>query len=218
MRPLLLDLFCGAGGCSVGYYRAGFDVVGVDHVYQPRYPGEFILADALEFLRAYGHLFDCIHASPPCQGFSVTRNLKFSRGAKGDVPDLLTPCRAILEKIGVPWVIENVKGAPMRHPVELCGLSFGLKVLRHRLFDSSHLLMGPGCPGHAGVRIGVGGFVCMVGHSDPGRKNVRIPYDRRSVSSWRLASGIDWMRRDELAQAIPSAYTEFIGRQLLAVL
>lgn len=146
-KPRLLDLFCGAGGCSVGYERAGFDVVGVDLNPQPRYPFEFRQVDAIDVLN---HLrcgglrrdnFDAIHASPPCQDYSAA----MAHLSSGDFPRLIEPVRDLLVEIGLPWVIENVVGAPLpiqsdlfgAHGVELCGTMFDLRVYRHRLFECS---------------------------------------------------------------------------------
>lgn len=212
MRPRLLDLFCGAGGCSAGYHRAGFEVVGVDHVFQARYPFEFVQADALDYLAAHGREFDAIHASPPCQRFSVSRHIHRS-GMRHD--DLVAPVRRLLTATGRPWVMENVSGSPLRPPaVMLCGLMFGLKVLRHRWFETSFWFLGPSHPRHPkgnltnscqGYSTGREGFVCVAGHN----------FVREAGAA---AMGIDWMStRHELAQAIPPAYTEHIGRQLMAV-
>jgi DNA (cytosine-5)-methyltransferase 1 len=207
--PRLLDLFSGAGGCAVGYHRAGFEVVGVDNEPQPRYPFEFHQADALEFLVQHGSEFDCIHASPPCQRYTVGRHIHNS-GKRH--PDLVGPTRLLLMEFDRPWVIENVMGAPMGHSVVLCGLMFGLRVLRHRLFESSHLMLSPPHPKHPagnltnatkGYSTGATGFVCVAGHN----------FVRTAGAK---AMGIDWpMTRHELAQAIPPAYTEYLGRQLM---
>lgn len=138
----LLDLFCGAGGAAMGYHRAGFDeIVGVDNRPMPRYPFTFVLADALEYVREHGHEFDAIHASPPCQAFSALKTMKNAK----QHPDLLTPTRALLQSIGKSWVIENVYGAPMYHPlIILCGTMFDLELAdgsgelrRHRIFEHS---------------------------------------------------------------------------------
>ena len=207
----LLDLFCGAGGCAVGYHRAGFtDIVGVDIKPQPRYPFTFVQADALEFVLNHLHEFDAIHASPPCQSYSVARHIHRSKIVH---PQLIGQTRELLEKSGKPWVIENVVGAPVHAgPAMLCGLMFGLKVLRHRLFETSFLLMMPSHPKHPrgnltnsrnGYSTGETGFVCVAGHN----------FVREAGAK---AMGIDWMKtQEEVAQAIPPAYTEFIGRQLL---
>lgn len=215
----LLDLFCGAGGCAVGYNRAGFEVVGVDANPQPNYPFEFVLGDALEYLAARGHEFDAIHASPPCQRYSVSRWIHNS----GDRhPDLLEPTRGLLRRTGRPWVIENVVGSPMEYAVELCGLMFDLRVLRHRWFESNVFLVAPPHPTHPdhlrtgtltyrrkgsgnGYSTGDKGLVCVAGHN----------FNRKAGSA---AMGIDWMTRKELAQAIPPAYTEYLGLQIMEYL
>src|SRR5215467_701837 len=128
-RPRLLDLFCGAGGAAMGYHRAGFDVVGVDIKPQPRYPFTFIQADAMTFPLEG---FDAIHASPPCQAY-----IRSGMYDKSRHPDLLPPVRCQLERSDVPWVIENVPGAPMRVDLKLCGCMFGLGVARQRWFETS---------------------------------------------------------------------------------
>ena len=130
-KPRLLDLFCGAGGCSVGYYRAGFEVVGVDIVPQPNYPFEFYQADALGFDFDPGW-FHAVHASPPCQAYSSLRGFTTT-----EYPQLIEYVRELLIQTGLPYVIENVVGAPLINPIRLCGSSFGLKVWRHRLFETS---------------------------------------------------------------------------------
>jgi DNA (cytosine-5)-methyltransferase 1 len=217
-RPRLLDLFCGAGGAACGYHRAGFDVVGVDHVAQPNYPFEFVQADALEYLGGLlnhhssleGLLdaldFDAIHASPPCQAY--IRSGTVSRD--GRHPDLLGPTRDLLEEMGLPWVIENVPGAPMRPDAVLCGSMFGLEVRRHRWFEFSwgEPVMTLACD-HTRPITGVYGNPHGRNGANPGM----LPSD---LATWSRAMGIDWMTTAELADAIPPAYTEFIGQQLLA--
>lgn len=219
-RPLLLDLFCGAGGCAVGYHRAGFDVVGVDVKPQKRYPFTFIQADALQYAERHSHRYAFIHASPPCQAYSSTRHLPNTRTELH--VDLLATTRELLSQVGRPWVIENVMGAPMRRPaIMLCGLMFALRVFRHRWFECpSVLLLAPDHVAHGDRVIGVGGMVCVVGSggcrsSGWTSRHRGVPPDHRNKAAWSRGMGIDWMTRYELSQAIPPAYTEFIGRQLL---
>ena len=203
-RPRLLDLFCGAGGAATGYYRAGFDVVGVDIKPQPRYPFTFVQSDALEYCAAHGHEFDAIHASPPCQGYSSMRHLPWLRDR--DYPLLIPVTRLTLQSTGKPWVIENVSRAPLMG-AELCGLALGMRLIRHRRFESSHLLLFPPCPGHPVLFPGAH-KMSVKGLGD-GVMGV-FPGDDPST-----VLGIDWMQGREIRQAIPPAYTEYIGRQLL---
>ncbi|KKN75617.1 hypothetical protein LCGC14_0378550 [marine sediment metagenome] len=196
--PRLLDLFCGAGGAAMGYSRAGFtEITGVDNRPQKNYPFEFIQANALEYLAEHGHEFEAIHASPPCQGYSIMRNLPWNKDK--EYPLLIDPVRELLELNGKPWAIENVMGAHL--PAGwLCGMMFGLGVYNHRAFETSFFWMQPGHPRHnivfrPGRMFGPGG-------------------GRRTIVSEKF--GIDWMTRTELSQAIPPAYTEYIGKALLA--
>ena len=209
MRPRLLDLFCGAGGAAMGYHRAGFDVVGVDIAPQPNYPFEFHQADALEYLAAHGHEFDAIHASPPCQRYS-TATADPSRH-----PDLIAPVRSALLRLRKPYAIENVPGAPLFDPARLCGSAFGLRVRRHRGFESNVLIVGTEHH-HAeqGRPVGVYG-------QHPDRKqHLRPDGTQRGTKATSAehagrAMGIWWMDWPELAESIPPAYTEHVGRQLL---
>jgi DNA (cytosine-5)-methyltransferase 1 len=201
-RPRLLDLFCGAGGAGMGYHRAGFDVVGVDINPQPHYPFEFHQADALTFPLDG---FDAIHASPPCQVF-VTRGRTQRRADRAPHLDLVPQTRARLEPSGVPWVMENVATSSLRRDLVLCGSMFGLKVRRHRHFESPFVVPWTLVCNHTGRIFGV------YGHgAGPRRERT----DWGTVADWRGAMGIDWMTRDEITQAIPPAYTEWIGAQLL---
>ncbi len=210
MRPTLLDLFSGEGGCSVGYHRAGFEVTGVDNRPMPAYPhpDRFVQADALEYAAEHGHRFDAVAASPPCQRYSWSSAKH--RNAGKEYPDLLGPTRAVLESLGKPWVIENVTGAPVDGGIVLCGKMFGLRVYRHRHFEASFLLMQPPHPKHTARCAGVGcvpkdgEYITVAGH-----------YGRQATAA--AAMGIGWMTRAGLSQAIPPAYTEYVGRQLLAV-
>ena len=205
-RPLLLDLFCCEGGAAMGYHRAGFDVVGVDIVPRPRYPFPFVQADALAppfDLSA----FDAIHASPPCQAFSLASG--YHPKAKAKHLDLVDPTRQMLEAAGVPYVIENVIGAPMRADVMLCGEQFKLRVHRHRLFEVGRVLIM--APEHQRHRLRGADHNCDI--ADGKTRIVAGNYaDHGDASD---AMGIDWMSRKGLSQAIPPAYTEHIGRQLI---
>lgn len=212
-RPKLLDLFCGAGGCSMGYYQAGFDVVGVDLYPQPHYPFKFIRANALDF-PVKG--FDAVHASPPCQAHT---SMRFMYNAKEHL-DLIPAMRDRLTAWGGPWVIENVPGAPLIDPLVLCGTMFGLRTAdgraelrRHRQFESNRAFTLPKPCAHGSSErvIGVYG-----GHGrDRCRKRNTQDFPTRQRHE---AMGIDWMSGNELSQAIPPAYTRYIGAELLKVL
>lgn len=205
MKPRALDLFCGAGGASMGLHRAGFDVTGVDIKPQPRYPFRFVQADGLKppfDLRA----FNFIWASPPCQRYTMAQNAAKNAEAH---PDLVEPTRALLDNSGVPWAMENVVGAPLLNPVTLCGLAFGLNVKRHRLIESSHLLLVPPCPSHDQD------YFVIFGHEVRNRRHGQAAGRKNKISEGRSAMGIDWMTRGELSESIPPAYSEFIGRQVL---
>jgi DNA (cytosine-5)-methyltransferase 1 len=277
--PTLLDLFCCQGGAAMGYHRAGFRVVGVDIKPQPRYPFEFVQADALDFLEKHGRSFDAIHASPPCQAFSTLKGMPNAK----EHPNLIPQTRELLIATGKPYVIENVPKAPLVDAVLLCGTMFGLRtscgaeLRRHRLFETNWLLM-------CGLTCRHGATVCTVtGHTAMnhsarwerrvisvyggkardravGQSVERVSLDERSgprticvtgktawagklrprtitvtgstpqqnvvrnekretfsVQAAREAMGIDWMGMKGLSQAIPPAYTEFIGRQLINV-
>ena len=214
-RPRLLDLFCGAGGAGMGYYRAGFDVVGVDIRPQPRYPFEFLQCDALEFLGDAGLVatFDAIHASPPCQAYSVASNCR--PGLAKTYPDLVGPVRELLKATGLPYIIENVPRAPLRNPTLLCGQMFGLELFRHRLFETNFELPFM-LHSHSKVGSKAGGS-SYKGGWHPGRI-ISVAGNCAPIAVAKLAMGIDWMSRPELAEAIPPAYCEWIGTQLLAAL
>lgn len=208
-RPRLLDLFCGAGGAAVGYHRAGFDVVGVDIRPQPRFPFEFIQADALDVFGWYEsqwvYKFRAIHASPPCQAHSKAQRIR-----KNSHPDLIAPTRELLVLTGLPYVIENVKGAPLIDPVLLEGQMFPeLRTHRPRLFETNWpldvpvLRFSPPRNSKMGRRPKGDEWIQVVGQSTG------------SARMARDAMGIDWMTRDELSEAIPPAYTQLIGTQLL---
>lgn len=219
MRPLLLDLFCCQGGAARGYHDAGFDVVGVDVEPQPNYPYEFVCGDALGVLREerlpgrpprsldLGQ-FSAIHASPPCQAFSLA-SLYHGRENAAKHPDLVDETRRLLDATGLPYVIENVEGAPLRRDLVLCGEMFGLRVHRHRVFELGGWFAMQ--PRHAPHTLKGALTNCHIeeGHARLVAGNYA---DHEDASD---AMGIDWMDRKGLAQAIPPAYTEFIGGQLL---
>jgi len=206
----MIDAFCGAGGATKGYQRAGFYVVGVDEAPQPNYCGdEFVQGDALAFIAGHGADADAGHGSPPCHDHSALSALT---GAD-DTGWLLAATRDALERTGKPWVMENVQGAAMARGLVLCGDMFGLDVQRHRYFElGGWLALQPPHGKHrgrvAGYRHGEwfdGPYFAVYG--DGGGKG--------TLAQWRSAMGIDWMDKAELAQAIPPAYAQFIGEQLL---
>lgn len=217
----LLDLFSCAGGAAVGYYRAGFEVVGVDINSQSNYPFEHHVADAVEFVKEHGHEFDAIHASPPCQAFSKTKTLH-----SNEHPDLIEPTREALVASGEPWVIENVVGAPLMNPLKLSGQHFGmvaedvdgvpLKLVRNRLFESNIPLAAPG-EFFANKDIqtasvyGAGGGWTPAHRDNPDRRGGYIPH----TDVVKELLGIDWMTKHEMSQSIPPVFTEFVGRQLI---
>lgn len=203
IRPRLLDLYCGGGGAGMGYHLAGFDVTGVDHVAQPRYPFEFYRADALDYLRLYGSEYDAIHASPPCQAFSLAQRIQ----ARGHL-DLIVRTRRALIRSGKPWVIENVEGAPLAHPVTLCGAMFPrLRVYRHRLFEANFTIREPEHPEHYAP-------VTKMGRAPQRGEFLHVVGNFIGVAQARAAMGVGWMSRDELSEAIPPAYTQYVGTQL----
>lgn len=229
MKPVLLDLFCGAGGCTKGYQEAGFYVIGVDIEPQPNYVGDqFIQADAIEMLAALAKdraLFcgpgltilcpDAVHASPPCQAHS-----DLQKQSKRDYPELIGSTRELLQATGLPYVIENVEGAPLIDPVTLCGVAFpGLRVIRHRLFETNWGFEGDNCPGvenhplvfthdkrkpHYGQLDQDSSYVMVNGGGNC------------TVANKRAAMGVPWMTGKEANEAIPPAYTRHVGEQLMA--
>jgi len=206
MRPIVrcLDLFCGAGGAALGLCRCGMDVTGVDIRNQPRYvTARFMMGDALaqDLTR-----FDFVWASPPCQHHSRMSGCR--DGLRESYQDLIGKVREMLTAWGGPWIIENVMGAPLRDPVMLCGAMFGLKTYRHRFFESNIPLTAPPHSPHTTPTSKAGHwkpgtFVSVAGHCAP-------------IQMCRDAMGIDWMNREELAEAIPPAYSEHLGRQAMA--
>jgi DNA (cytosine-5)-methyltransferase 1 len=216
-RPRLLDLFCGAGGAAMGYHRAGFDVVGVDIDPQEDYPFEFVCDDALDYLRDFYYdravpPFDAIHASPPCQAYSAGARMR--TGTAKDHPRLIEPVRNLLIETGLPYVIENVPEAPLRSPMRLCGSQFGLAVRRHRAFESNVLLLSNGCThGYQDIVVGVYGDHPEDSVIRKGHPAVRA----RDIAHAQEAMGIYWTSSwHSLKEAIPPAYTQFIGEQLLS--
>ena len=203
----------------MGYYLAGFRVVGVDNRPQKNYPFEFIQADALEYVAEHGHEYDAIHASPPCQWISVAAVVHRNNGKV--YPELIQATRFVLSCLCLPYVIENVPPAKpyLYDPVALCGVQFGLGVLRHRLFECSFSVEQPPHLKHDG-KIGDGRYFSVAGGAGRWKSwgTVYRNVSKGTRDEWRRAMGIDWMNRQELTQAIPPAYTEFIGKQLMAAL
>jgi DNA (cytosine-5)-methyltransferase 1 len=207
-KPRLLDVCCCQGGAAYGYHLAGFDPTGLDIAPQPRFPFPFIQGDALEYIAKHGHEYDVIHASPPCQAYSLTQRIQ-----RNEHPDLIGPIREALEATGKPWVIENVPAAApwLRNPIELCGAAFGLRTYRHRLFESNIPLVAPSHPKHSAqqVKMGrpvkAGDFYQAVGNFS-------------GVAYARADMGVPWMTRDGIRESIPPVYAQHVGMQLLASL
>ena len=206
----LLDLFCGVGGASVGYAQAGFEVHGVDLKHGKRYPFTFIRANVLDILKdqEFINQFDVIHASPPCQTHSITKHLRNAQGKSTSKVDLIPETRVALIASGKPYIIENVPGSPLINPVQLCGSSFNLKVRRHRLFESNMPLQGSVCDHkRQGRPIGVYGSL-----------NDEIPQGGKTattIDEARKAMGMHWAIWTELVEAIPPAFTKYLGHQLI---
>ena len=224
-KPKVLDGFSGAGGASVGYSRAGFDVVGIDIAPQPRYPFPFILGDFLvifprmlrgeKFIASDGNQygidnFQVFNTSPPCQAYSISRN----NGAHKGAPKLIEPVREVLRAAGKIYVIENVYGAPLVNPVQICGASFGLGVLgydlcRHRYFETNVPILSMPCQHRRGHTIGVYGNGTNTWHLEKLGRAI-------TFAEKRTAMGIEWMTLQELNEAVPPAYTEWFGGQIMA--
>lgn len=218
-RPLLLDLFAGAGGAAAGYHLAGFDVIGIDKDPQPNYPFSFWQRDALEVLHELlreGQYAGChpkaFHASPPCQWATAYGRRP---GHVGEYRNLIAPIRELLVDSGKPYVIENVEGARdhLRDPITLCGSSFGLDVRRHRLFESNVRIEALNCA----HRWQTPRFAQATNRANK-RSTVEVGVWRIPLEVQQEAMGIDWMTLEELSEAIPPAYTEWIGRYLMAAL
>jgi DNA (cytosine-5)-methyltransferase 1 len=195
----VLDVCCGAGGLSMGYYLAGFDVVGVDIRPQPNYPFPFVQADGIDYTAEHGHTFDLVHGSWPCERYAtVTR----WRGNPDDHPDLIGPGREVMQATGRPWVIENVPetatASLLRPDYLLCGTQFGLNVRRHRVFETSwggggDLL--PPCWHHQGL----------------------LAFEHKGERAYADAMGCTWMTNLEARKAVPPAYTHWIATQFLTL-
>jgi DNA (cytosine-5)-methyltransferase 1 len=210
VKPLLLDLYCCQGGSAMGWHLAGFDVVGVDINPQPRYPFEFHQGDAIEFIRQHGHEFTISTGSPPCQ-----RDSDCQRIQGNEHPDLIAATRDAMNATGKPWVIENVRGAlpKLRNPIMLCGPMFGLETYRHRYFEAGGglVLTAPPHPEHVVPQVKMGRAI------PPGHFGQFIG-NFSGVDHARHVMGMPWANRDGLREAIPPAYTEYLGRQILAQL
>lgn len=201
----ILDLYCKQGGASRGYELAGFEVVGVDIEAQPRYPYEFVQADAIEYLQTQDlSRFSAIHASPPCQKHS-----RLNAIWRRDYPDLIAATREALIEIGLPYVIENVQGAPLEETFMLCGRMFGQRYFRHRYFETSFFVLAP----------------VHVPHRMKAPRTSGLPQNDNEVYSFfghfsgvrEIADyiGCEWMNREGVANAIPPVYTEWIGRRIV---
>lgn len=217
-KPLILDLFCGAGGAAEGYSRVGFAVHGIDIARQKNYPYWFTRCDALEYLEKNWQLYDAFHASPPCQAYSEMKAF-----VRHEYPRLIASVRELLMATGKPYVIENVEGArsELRNPITLCGAMFPeIRTYRHRLFESNVPLSVPYfCNGKhndntppAGHGISSKGFISITGNG--GAMGLTVPY----MEYASMAMGINWMTRDEIAESFPPQYTHWIGAQIMEYL
>lgn len=208
-KPLILDLFCGEGGASMGYHQAGFQVFGVDILPQSRYPFAFGQYDALGILQDYldgligGKRVDAIHASPPCQAYTNAQKINGN-----DHPDLIAPVRELLEQTGLPYVIENVPGSPLHDPVTLCGTMFGIETYRHREFETNWELGTPRHREHEAKST-------KMGRPPVDGEYMHIVGNFSGVDRAREIMGMPWASRDGLREAIPPVYTKFIGQHLM---
>ena len=204
----LLDLFCGAGGASMGYAMAGFDVTGIDVKHGKRYPYTYIRGDVRDYLNPdFLIQFDVIAASPPCQTFSATKHLRNAQGKSTSKVNMIPEVRDALIASGKPYIIENVPNAPLIDPVLVCGSAFGLKVRRHRLFESNVPLKGTVCDHRAqGKPVGIYGSM-----------RDEIPnggHTAKTMDEANKAMGISHMIWGELVESIPPAYTNYLGMQI----
>ena len=219
-RPRILDLFCCQGGAGMGYHLAGFDVVGVDLDPQPRYPFAFIQHDALTLDPRFLRSFDAIHASPPCQGYSAMRHAPGAVGA----PLLIDETRTMLEATGLPWIIENVEEArsAMRDPILLCGSMFdlgaqGCRLQRHRLFESNVGIEAPAsCFHDERPVIGVYGGHARRRAASAGGRGTRDEWEGGHKAAASQAMEMDWATLGGLSEAVPPAFTQALGEQLIS--
>lgn len=202
-----LDLFCKAGGASMGLPQAGFEVTGIDIEPQKHYPFTFFQGDVLQMNVEWAKQFDLIWASPPCQAYSQAAQSQ--RNAGKIYPDLVAPVRALLDAIDRPSVIENVPGSPLRVDLAICGCQVGLELRRVRWFECEFDI-NDRLPEHRHT----GPVVSVVGHGTPTWVREKLGYNP-TIAHYRAAMGIGWMNRDELSQAIPPAYSKYIAEQFL---
>lgn len=201
----LLDLFCCEGGASRGYELAGFDVTGVDIYAQPKYPGKFIRSEALTYLNDHAQEYDAIHASPPCQVHSLLNNITHYALQL----DYIRPTRDALRKLNKPYIIENVERAPLFAPILLCGAMFGLRTYRHRIFECSFPIVTPKHPRHAYK-------IARAGRPPKDNEYVSLVGNFSNIPLGREIMQMPWASRYGLAQAVPPAYTRYIGAKLHA--
>jgi len=211
----LLDLFCGVGGASVGYGWAGFEVHGIDLKHgkrYPKYPYTYQRADVLDVLKDHEFIqqFDVIHASPPCQTHSITKHLRNAQGKSTKKVDLIPETRAALIASGKPYIIENVMGSPLIDPIMVCGSAFGLKVRRHRIFESNMPLKGTVC-NHKKQGRPIGVYGSLRDEIPNGGKTAE------SIEQAREAMNMPWAIWSELVEAIPPDYTKYLGQQLMCL-
>jgi len=205
LKPVALDLFCGAGGATKGLQRAGFHVVGIDLYPQPNYCGDqFIQCDAMTAKFQFLSVFDFIWASPPCQRYTNAQRIR-----SNEHPDYVPRIREMLLESGVPFAIENVVGAPLIYPITLCGSMFGLRTYRHRLIETSFGIAQPAHPAHTARQA-------KMGRPAKADEFIQVVGNFSGASVAREAMDIEWMTRDELRESIPPAYSEYVAKAFLA--